>query len=191
MHVDLAEHAEAARFAEIGGELSEQSVGADADAAGKAVLAIDALLDTASDRLRRTEETTAAGDVQECLVDGDGLNGVGELPVERQQTLADGSIGSHVDRQEDRLRTEALCLRDRHGRAHPAGARLVRAGGDHATLGHLAADYDGTSPQLRPPHLLHGSKESVHVDMEECRRRYEHMFVVYVPLRQPVKTLEK
>ena len=48
--------------------------------AGDAVLVVDLLLDAAGDGARRTEQTAAAGDVEEGLVDGDDLDGVGEAP---------------------------------------------------------------------------------------------------------------
>jgi hypothetical protein len=95
------------------------------------------------------------------------------------QGPVDGEVGLHVDGQEHPVRAEPLGLRDGQRAVHPVDARLVRAGRDHATPPALAADDHRQAAQLGAARLLDRSEEGVHVEVEDCPIRYEHMFVFY------------
>ena len=76
-------------------------------------------------------------------------------------------VGGHVDGQEDGLRAEALRLRHRHRRAHPAGTGLVGGRAHHAAALGPAADDDRAAAQFGSAGLLHRGEEGVHVDEQE------------------------
>ena len=119
------------------------------------------------DLLRRAEEATAAGDIEEGFVDRDRLDQVGEAPEDLEQLLLHGEVGLHVDRQKDGLRAETLGLGHGHGRAHTAGARFVGGGAHHAATLGAAADDDGPAAQLGVARLFHRGEEGVHVDEQD------------------------
>jgi len=175
--VGFAELADARRFVETGRDLGKQLRGPDADRAGEAVFGVHPLLDAAGDRARRAEQAAAAGDVEVRLVDRRHLDLVGEAAQQIDEAVVHNAVGREVGHQERALRAEPLGLADRHGRAHAAGARLVRAGGDDAATATRPADDDGQAAQLGAPRLLDRGEEGVHVDVEDGPVRYEHTFV--------------
>ena len=133
-HVRPGERREPAGLVELGGDLGEQLGGTDADRAGEAELVPHRALDPPGDLLGWAEEPAAAADVEEGLVDRDRLDQVGVAPEDLEHLALGLDVGRHVDGQVDRLGADALGARDRHRRAHAAGARLVGGGADDATV---------------------------------------------------------
>ena len=167
MNVCLRELADAGRLVDGGGEFGEQFGGTDADGAGDVFGAQHGLLDAAGDGLRRAEQAAAAGDVQKSLIDRHDLDLVRVVLKERHQPVVDGGVGPEVWWQEDRLRAEPRRLPHRHGRAHPAGARLIGRRGDDAAAARLTADHHREAAKLWTLDLLDRREEGVHIYVED------------------------
>ena len=92
--------------------------GAELDVAtpvNQALLAHNVLLDAPSNVLDRTKEPSAAGGIEERLIDAERLHDIGVALEDRQNTFGHFMIAPHADRQKDRLGTQSVSLRDRHG----------------------------------------------------------------------------
>ena len=160
----LADHREAARLVQVGGDLGQELVVRQADGGGDAVLLLDAL-DQQGERARRRSavELLGAAQVQEGLVDGDRF----DQRRDRQHQLPDGAahglVLGHVRLDHHGVGAGLQRLEHRHGRAHAVDARHVAGRRDHAAP--PAADDHRLVGQLRIVALLHRGVEGVAVDV--------------------------
>ena len=129
----------------------------------------DRLLDLPPDLHGRAEEMLAAGHVQECLVQREGLHQRRE-PLEDFPDLV-GDLGVVVDprRQVDALGAEPVGGDRGHGAVDAVTAGDVVCRRHYAPLLRRAADDDRLADQFRPVALLDRSVEGVHVAVEDHR----------------------
>ena len=164
-----ADHREAARLVEIGGNLGEELVRRQPDGDGDADLGLDGAGEP-SQRAGRALAMQAlrAGKVEKRLVDGKRLDQRREAQHALADLPADSDIFRHVGLHHRRLGAERQRLEHRHGRAHALHPGEIAGGGDHAAL--AAADDDRHVAQGRVVALFHGGVEGVAVDMGDMQR---------------------
>src|SRR5690606_30384326 len=80
----------------------------------------------------RSEQGHGSGDVQKGFVEGERLDGVGELRKHPMYVPTDARVLLHVASHEDPLGTELPSTEARHGRINAEAARLVGSGGHDA-----------------------------------------------------------
>ena len=114
------------------------------------------------------EQGPGRGDVQERLVDRDGLD-LGREPAEDRHDLAARLlVPAPVHGQEHALGAQAAGGPERHRGMHPERAGLVAGRGDDAPLvGSAAADDDRPAAKLGPVALLDRREERVEVHVQD------------------------
>ena len=159
-----ADNGEAARLVEVGSNLGQELVVAEADRDGDR----DLFLDLARQRRERRSRAGAvqgpgAGEVHERLVDGERLHEGREVQHHRPDPAAVGGVFLHVGLDDGCFGTEPERLGHRHRGAHAMGAGDVAACRNHAPV--VAADDHGDVCQLGPVALLDRGVEGVAVEM--------------------------
>lgn len=169
-YVGFGENGEAVGLAEIRCELGEELVGADADAAGQSGRRLDPLLDRAADIPGLSRHIR---DVDESLVEAHVLERAGEATQFALHPPGGALIEGEVDREKDRLRTQAKRHPQRHCRVDPIFPRLIGGRRDDAALARVsvAADDDGQPAKVRAAQQLHRHEEGVHVDVKDASHR--------------------
>ena len=156
--------AESVGFAIVGCHLGKELVVGYASRSNEVELGADALFDFAGNVNGEFDARLVVGNVEESLVERDGLYEVGvgvEYLVDLGRNLF---IDLHSARHEDEVGAEALRLDRRHSRTDTEAARFV-ASGRHDTT-HIAVAYgDGFALKLGVVALLHRGIEGIHVDM--------------------------
>ena len=160
---------QAARFAQLGGDLGDQLAAGHPDTEVQAAARLDLVPESEGNRLRRPHQRFLAGQVQVGLVQRDRLDErrvAVEDPEDRLRGLA---IGGEVAGHEDRGGAEAAGPAEGHRRPHPEGARLVRGGGHHAAFpGHPGAANNHRLPtKLGAAQLFHRGVEGIEVDVHD------------------------
>ena len=119
---------------------------------------------------RRPEQALAGRDIQERLIDREGLHQVRILPQDGEDASRHLGVSVPPRPDEDSGGTEPVGAADRHGRADPEGPRLVGAGRHHPTpraaLG-VGPDHHRLPPIGGMVELLHGRIEGVHVEVDD------------------------
>ena len=162
----LADHREAARLVEVGGDLGEILAVGEPHRDGDA----DLLLDLAGEarqhqRRRHAVQPLGSREIEEGLVDRQRLDHRRQRLHQLAHLAADADIFLHIGRDDDRLRAGFQRLEHRHRRAHALDAGDVAGGGYDTAL--AAADDDRLVGQFGAIALFHGGVEGVAVDMGE------------------------
>jgi hypothetical protein len=74
--------------------------------------------------------------------------------------------------EEDSLRTQAMCLAQRHAGPQTVDSRLIGSAGDHPTSSRVATHDHRLAPQVRVIYLLHRDKEGIEVNMENTASHF-------------------
>jgi len=159
-----ADHREAARLVEVGRDLGEELVVAEADRDRDAEL----LLDAASQPAQRdggagVVRALGPGQVEKGLVDRDRLDQRRRLAHQLADLPADRAVLGHVGRDDGGLWTQPQGLEHRHRGVQAVRARDVAARRDHPAL--AAADHHRLVDQLGAVALLDRGVEGVAVDV--------------------------
>ncbi len=153
---------QAIRLVQLGGKLGGGLVAADADraeyAGGLEYLAPGQL----SDPCRRSQQALAAGDIQECLVNGKHLDIRGDVLQGRHDGGGCGGVAFRVGRALDQVRAQAACLLQPHAGMDAVAARLVGAGDDAGALQAIGDRQRAPAP-LGPVTLLDRGEKGVHI----------------------------
>src|SRR5262249_61583432 len=102
-------------------------------------------LDLASDGRAVAVQGTARRDVEEGLVDGQGLDERGEISEEAHDVAGNGGVLVHVHAQVDAFRAQTIRAADGHGGVDAEAARLVGGGRYHAAAARIRAHDDGAT----------------------------------------------
>ena len=127
-----------------------------------------ASLISSRDRRPVTEQLARTGDIEERLVDRDGLDERRVAPQDRHHVAADVQVLAPVDGEEDGVGTAPAGLAQRHRRVDAEAARLVAGGRHDAALVRPAPAHDHRlAAQLGAIALLDRREERVEVDVED------------------------
>src|SRR5581483_1123219 len=164
-----AEHGEAARLVEIGGDLGEELVAGQPDRDGDPALALY-LAGEAGQRLGwdHAVQTLGAGEIEKRLVDGQRLDQRRELLHRLAHRAPHARIFAHVRPHHDGVGAAAQGFEHRHRRSHAVGPRHIAGGGDDAAL--AAADNHRFIGNRRVIAFLDGGVEGVAIDMRDGER---------------------
>ena len=159
-----ADHGEATRLVQVGGDLGQELVVAEADGDGDGELVLHPPREPRERRRRaRPVKRFGAREVHEGLVDGEWLHQRRTRQHQRADLATHRRVLLHVGPDDGRLGAGLERLEHGHGGAHAVGPGDIAAGGDHAPV--APADDHGAVAQLRPVALLDGGVEGVAVEM--------------------------
>ena len=108
-----------------GGEFGDELCGRDTDAAGDALLVVDACADELGDARRRAEPTGGAGDVEECLVKAERLDERRDGVKQCHDARAHLGVAVVAGLDDDGVGSDAAGTAHRHRGVHAHRARFV------------------------------------------------------------------
>src|SRR5262252_2442738 len=155
------------RLLQLGGDLGHEHVRGDAYGGGKVHPCLDAALDLAGDGRAVAVQGAARRDVEEGLVDRQGLDERGEISEEAHDVAGNGGVLVHVHAQVDAFRAQTIRAADGHGGVDPETAGFIGGGRDHTAAARVSADDDGAAPDLGAVALLDRRVERVHVHVDD------------------------
>ncbi len=166
-----AQHREAARLVEVGGDLGEKLAVAQTDREGDAEPGLDPPRQRGEElRRRRAVQSGGPREVEKCLVDRDRLNERGQPPHLGAHRPPDFAVLRHIRPDHHCIRAGGQRLEHRHCGADAIKPRHVAAG-EHDPA-RTAADDQRAGGQLRLLALFDRRVERVTVDMGD-RQSFE------------------
>ena len=159
-------HGQTVRLAPVGGYLGQKLAVADASRRRQLCGVKDALLNLHGHVDAKVHAFFIFSHVKEGLVERQGLYQVGIVVKDVAYLVRHFLILLEMGLDDDKVGTQTLCHLDGLCRVYPIATCLV-AGGRHHPSGGIPAHSHGFASQFRTVALLDGSKELVHVDVND------------------------
>ena len=164
-----AKNREATWLLEVGGKFREELVVRQAGGGGDAYCRLNPGEEAGKGQRRaHAVEARRACEVEEGLVDGEGLHQRRHLQHQIAYDFARRRVFCHVGLDDHRLRAKLQGLEHRHGGLHAMDARDVAGGGDDTTR--AAAHNHRLVRKFWPVALLDRGIESIAIDMGDRKR---------------------